>query len=67
MTSMPLNKLTNWPGDVRKTGMSEGVGELAASIATHGLLQSLVVRASARGKFAVVAGQRRLMALMMLA
>jgi ParB family chromosome partitioning protein len=52
---------------VRKTGMSEGVGELAASIATHGLLQSLVVRASARGKFAVVAGQRRLTALMMLA
>src|ERR1700730_17271518 len=36
-------------------------------IAAHGLLQSLVVRKTSRGKFAVIAGQRRLLALSMLA
>ncbi len=40
---------------------------LAASIAAHGLLQSLVVRKSACGKFVVVAEQRRLLALPALA
>lgn len=39
-----LNKLTAWKGNVRKTGAKDGISELAASIATHGLLQSLVVR-----------------------
>jgi len=37
--------------------------ELAVSIAAHGLLQSLVVRKHRKGKFAVVAGGRRLAAL----
>jgi ParB family chromosome partitioning protein len=36
---------------------------LAASIFAHGLLQSLVVRKDKRGKYAVVAGRRRLLAL----
>jgi ParB family chromosome partitioning protein len=52
MTAISLNKLTNSQHNVRKTGLSEGIDELAASIA-HGLLQSLVVRKSSRGKFAV--------------
>jgi len=63
MTTIALNKLTSWSGNVRKTGASEGIDELASSIAAHGLLQSLVVRKATRGKFAVVAGQRRLLAL----
>ncbi len=63
MTTIPLNKLTIWAENVRKTGASDAIDELAASIAAHGLLQSLVVRKSARGKFAVVAGGRRLLAL----
>lgn len=67
MTTIPLNKLTPFRGNVRKTGAGEGIDELAASIAAHGLLQSLVVRKAARGKFAVIAGQRRLLALSMLA
>src|ERR1700691_3170113 len=67
-TSIPLNKLTAWTGNVRKTaGADTALAELAASIAAHGLLQPLVVRAEKRGKFAVVAGCRRLEALRRLA
>ena len=63
-----LNKLTAWDGNVRKTaGADTALAELAASIAAHGLLQSLVVRKDKRGKYAVVAGRRRLLALSSLA
>lgn len=65
--TIPLNKLVPWTGNVRRTGVSEGLEELAASIAAHGLLQAPIVRKIKRGKFAVVAGQRRLMALRLLA
>ena len=41
--------------------------ELVASISAHGLLQSLIVRETPDGNFAVVAGRRRLMALKLLA
>ena len=60
--TIPLNKLAAWSGNVRKTGADTGLAELAASIAAHGLLQSLVVRKDKKGKFAVVAGRRRLRA-----
>src|SRR5271169_1604635 len=67
-TSIPLNKLTAWDGNVRKTaGADTALAELAASITAHGLLQSLVVRKHKGGKFAVVAGGRRLAALELLA
>ena len=66
-TQIPLNKLVAWDGNVRKTRTDAGLQELAASIAAHGLLQSLVVRKHGRGKYAVVAGQRRLLALSSLA
>lgn len=70
-TTIALNKLVAWEGNVRKTNANEGIEELAASIAAHGLLQSLVVRPAGkgakRGKYAVVAGQRRLLALQSLA
>ena len=63
-TSLALNKLTAWDGNVRKTaGADTAFAELAASIAAHGLLQSLVVRSGKKGKFAVVAVGRRLQAL----
>jgi ParB family chromosome partitioning protein len=64
---VPLSKLALWDGNVRKTGITVGIEELAASIAAHGLLQSLVVRKSKRGKYGIVAGQRRLLALQALA
>ncbi len=65
--SIPLNKLVPWDGNVRKTGVSEGIEELCASIAAHGLLQAPIVRKVKGGKYAVVAGQRRLLALKRLA
>lgn len=67
IASIPLNKLTEWDGNVRKTRPDEGLDELIANIAAEGLLQSLVVRKSPRGKFAVVAGRRRFRALSALA
>jgi ParB family chromosome partitioning protein len=66
--TIPLNKLIPSPANVRKTGAAEGIEELAASIASHGLLQNLTVRPATRGgKFEVIAGGRRLAALKLLA
>ncbi|MBN8910327.1 MAG: ParB N-terminal domain-containing protein, partial [Rhodospirillales bacterium] len=56
-----------WDGNVRKTDITVGIDELAQSIKAHGLLQSLVVRKGKRGKFEIVAGQRRYLALKQLA
>lgn len=61
--TIPLNKLLAWDGNVRKTDADKGIEELAASIEAHGLLQSLVVKKDEGGKYAVVAGRRRLKAL----
>ncbi len=66
-TTIALNKLLAWDGNVRKTEPNKANDELAASIAAHGLLQSLVVRKDKRGKYAVVAGRRRFLALKSLA
>lgn len=63
ITTVPFRKLTAWTGNVRRTGATDGIDELAASIATHGLLQSLVVQPGRRGKLEVIAGRRRLLAL----
>jgi ParB family chromosome partitioning protein len=64
---IPLSKLLAWNDNVRATGADEGIGELADSIAAVGLLQGLVVKKEPRGKYAVIAGRRRLMALSKLA
>lgn len=60
-------KLLAWNDNVRVTGVEEGIGELADSIAAVGLLQGLVVKKEPRGKYAVIAGRRRLLALSQLA
>lgn len=67
--TIPLNRLIPSPANVRKTGASISIEELAASIAVHGLLQNLQVRPAAAkaGKFEVVVGGRRLLALKLLA
>lgn len=62
ITSIPLKKLTLWKGNVRKTDRDTGIDELAASIKSTGLLQSLVVIPQGT-KYAVAAGGRRLAAL----
>ena len=64
---IPLNKLLAWNDNVRVTGVEDGIGELADSIASVGLLQGLVVKKEPRGKYAVIAGRRRLLALSQLA
>lgn len=64
---IPLGKLSTWEGNVRKTGAETGIEELAASIAAHGLMNPLTVRKGVKGRFEVVAGQRRLLALRKLA
>lgn len=65
--TIALNRLAPWKGNVRRTGASDRIDELAASIAAHGLLQSLVVRETKRGKYEIIAGQRRYLALKTLA
>lgn len=65
--SLTLDRLTLWSGNVRRTDASSGIAELTDSIMAHGLLQSLVVRKAKRGKYEVIAGQRRYLALSQLA
>jgi ParB family chromosome partitioning protein len=64
---IPLSKLTPSKSNVRRTGAANGIDELAASIAAHGLLQNLAVREAGKQRFEVVAGGRRLAALKRLA
>lgn len=66
--AIPLNQLVLAPENVRKTSSDKTAHEeLEASIRSHGLLENLVVRpesgSAAKGKFAVIAGGRRLSAL----
>ncbi len=66
--TIPLNQLVLAPENVRKTSADKAAhAELEASIKAHGLLENLVVRpesgSRSKGKFAVIAGGRRLKAL----
>jgi ParB family chromosome partitioning protein len=62
--NIPLNKLSPWEGNVRKTeGSDTALAELAASIASIGLIQPLSVQKGKGDQFDVVAGKRRLAAL----
>lgn len=65
--TIPLNLLVPSKANVRRTGKQDGIGELVASIAAHGLRQNLNVVATASGRYEVVAGARRLRALKQLA
>lgn len=69
---IPLSKLLPSKANVRRTGRTAQVGELAASIEAHGLLQNLTVRPVMNGSkkphaYEVIAGGRRLAALNLLA
>ena len=65
--TIPLNKLVSSKANVRRTGAKDGLAELAASIAAHGLRQNLNVRAvEDSDTFEVVAGARRLAAMKLL-
>ena len=68
---VPLSRLALAPENVRKTPADPiAEAEMKASIATHGLLENLVVRMdgpAAAGAYAVIAGGRRLAAMKALA
>ena len=68
---VPLSRLTLAPENVRKTPADPvAEAEMKASIATHGLLENLVVRMDGpadAGAYAVIAGGRRLAAMKALA
>lgn len=61
--TIPLHQLVLSKANVRRTGKTDGIAALAASIAAHGLRQNLNVRPTTCGRFEVVAGGRRLRAL----
>lgn len=69
LTTIPLSNLIPSKANVRRTGASEGIDELVASIRAHGLRQGLNVRPvpDSDHRFEVVAGGRRLKALRILA
>jgi ParB family chromosome partitioning protein len=49
--------------NARRTTRPDGIGELKASILSHGLMQNLVVTDSGDGTYRVIAGSRRLEAI----
>ena len=57
--TLPLRDIEPDPGQPRKTFDQEALGELAASIAEHGLLQPIAVRPRMNGGYTIVAGERR--------
>lgn len=65
--TIPLNKLVQSPRNVRRHADPAADAELKASIAARGLLQNLIVRPGAKGKFEVEAGERRRKAMLALA
>jgi ParB family chromosome partitioning protein len=63
-TTVRFSQLVAGDGiNVRATGRRDGIAELAASIAAHGLLQPLLVRERGEGSFEVIDGNRRFVAL----
>ncbi len=68
--TIALDKLDHDPKNVRKTYRKDGIEELAANIRADGfrVLQNIVVRkGDKRGRFFVIAGERRRLALTLLA
>jgi len=65
--TIPLNKLVPSARNVRRHSDPAADAELKASIAARGLLQNLIVRPGAKGKFEVEAGERRRKAMLALA
>ena len=61
--AIPLSSLVRAENNIRKTDREADIDQLAASIDAHGLLENLIVHPLDDGRFAVIAGGRRLAAL----
>lgn len=59
VTKLPLQKVGPNPDQPRRTFDEEELQALADSIAAHGILQPLAVRASGGGFYQIIAGERR--------
>lgn len=59
---LPLDRIERNPDQPREAFDETLLGELAASIAVHGVLQPVIVRTRADGTYELVAGERRLRA-----
>jgi ParB family chromosome partitioning protein len=59
---IPLDRIERNPNQPRHAFDEGQLGELAASIAVHGVIQPVVVRALADGRWQLIAGERRLRA-----
>lgn len=59
---VPVDRVERNPNQPRTSFDEAQLGELAASIAVHGVLQPVVVRALADGGYELIAGERRLRA-----
>ena len=57
--TLPLREIEPDPDQPLKTFEQEALGELAASIAEHGLLQPIAVRPRGLNGYTIVAGERR--------
>ena len=64
---LPLRSLTPSKDNVRRFASEAGISELCANIAALGLLQNLTGKKTAKGKYEIEAGARRLRALKELA
>jgi ParB family chromosome partitioning protein len=60
--SIPVDRIRRNPHQPRAAFSEEGLGELAASIGAHGVLQPIVVRGAVDGGYELIAGERRLRA-----
>jgi ParB family chromosome partitioning protein len=62
VAELPLSRIERNPQQPRASFDDDALGELAASIAVHGVLQPVVVRELAGGDYELVAGERRVRA-----
>ena len=61
-TEVALDRIERNPNQPRTAFDETQLGELAASIAVHGILQPIIVRELADGSYQLIAGERRLRA-----
>ena len=59
LQSLPIAAIEPLPGNPRKHFDETAIEELAASIAARGVIQPIIVRPQGKGRYQLVAGERR--------